>query len=167
MVIGFTQRIQTVSENDVGPVSSFLLDIDVAILRPSEQEYEIIYRLISSGTATVAAFDSFLRWTDAFFGSQNGDSIKQYNIIYPGETVINSLVTMIVDDFIPEEEECYTIRITQDDISGSLRNQFTCTNDLVNSNFFCTHTICIEDDDGKNVLISGFDLILLLDYRPI
>ena len=149
MVIGFTQRRQTVSEN--GPVSSFLLDIDVAILRPSEQEYGMIYRLISSGTATVAAFDSLLRWTDAFFGSQKEDSIEQYNIIYPGETVINSLVTMIVDDFIPEEEECYTIQITQVDIPGSLRNQFTCTNDLVNSNFSCTHTICIEDDDGKNV----------------
>ena len=54
--------------------------------------------------------------------------------------------------YIPENEECYAIQISPIDIPG-LRELFMC--DFVDKSstppmsFFCEHTICIANDDGK------------------
>ena len=55
----------------------------------------------------------------------------------------------IRNDFIPEEKECFTIRIIQVDVPGR-KELFTCKEDNAGADsYFCDHTICIEDDDGR------------------
>ena len=56
MVIGFTERRQTVSEGLFPGVEEFPLAIDVATLRVSERLHRMLYRVLSSGTATVVSF---------------------------------------------------------------------------------------------------------------
>ena len=151
MIIGFTQRRQTVSESDVLLGNDFdRRQINVATLRESEREYIMLYQLLSIGAATVVAFNDlgFLN-EDARFGISDGDSIEQLDILPPGQSVITPLITDIRNDFIAEEEECYSIQISPVDTPG-FRELFTCNDDSTNStNYFCQHTICIEDDDRK------------------
>ena len=156
MIIVFTQRRQSVSESDVLPGDDFVqLQIDVASLRMSEREYKIMYQLLSIGfgTATVVGFNDIgLVNEDARFGFSDGDSIEQLDILPPGQSVITPLITDIRNDFIIEEEECFSIQISPVDILG-FRELFSCNDDSTNStNYFCQHTICIEDDDGKKCI---------------
>ena len=153
MVIGFTERRQTVSEGQVPGVDEFPLQIDVATLRVSEREHRILYRVLSSGTADVVSFEfrDNLDY-DARFGSVQADPIEQRDQLLPGRDSIIPLQTAIRNDFHPEDEECYSIQISPIDIPG-LRELFTCdfvdTSSTPPMSFFCEHTICIEDDDGK------------------
>ena len=67
----------------------------------------------------------------------------------PGINFIVPLSTAIRNDFLSEAEECYSLRIFPIAIPG-LREVFMCNDDDTNpTNYFCTHTICIQDDDGK------------------
>ena len=153
MVIGFTERRRTVSEGQVPGVDEFPLHIDVETLRVSEREHRMLYRLLSSGTATVVflGFAESLDY-DAKFGNDDTDPIEQEDFLLPGENSIPPLQTDIRNDFVPEDEECYSIQISPIDIPG-LRELFMCdfvdTSSIPPRSFFCTHTICIEDNDGK------------------
>lgn len=146
MIIGFTERRQTVSESGVFPgVDAFILLVDVIALRVSEREHAMLYRLLFSGNATVMPFH-FGNNVDAHFGSIDSYEI---NVLLPGESMATQLRTDIINDIIPEGEECYSIQISPVDTPG-VRELFTCnTDDLDATNLFCEHTICIEDDDGK------------------
>ena len=54
-------------------------------------------------------------------------------------------VTFVNDDSLHEEKECYSIRILSPNIG--LRKGFDCNEDYDNqTDFFCLHTICIEDN---------------------
>ena len=54
MVIGFTQRIRTVSEGAVPGVDFFQLQINVSSMRPAERRHPMLFHLLESGTnATV------------------------------------------------------------------------------------------------------------------
>ena len=71
------------------------------------------------------------------------------HILRPGNSMIPSLMTVVQNDSRPEELECYTINIITTDIEG-VRELFTCNENESNStDFFCDHTICINDDDGQ------------------
>ena len=159
MVIGFTERRQTVSEGDGVPgTDEFPLQIDVATLRVSEREIGILYRLLSSGTATVVSFTFFDSLDyDARIGTVESDPIEIVDFLLPGESVIIPLQTAIRNDFIPEDEECYSIQISFIDVPGVMF-LFTCdivdTSSTPPKSFFCEHTICIEDDDGNINVIS-------------
>ena len=145
MIIGFNKRQQTVSEND-GFGSFFFLLVDVIALRASEREHEMLFRLLFSGTATVMPFFSGDINVDAFFGNSDfGEILVQL----PRGNMAAQLETAIINDFAPEDEECYSIQIIPVDTAG-VREIFTCNENL---QFFCEHTICIEDDDGK--ILSG------------
>ena len=153
MVIGFTEERQYVSENQVPGVYDFLVYIDLATLRVSEREHRMSYRLLSSGTATVVSFASFsATYFDARFGGLEGDPIEEMDYLMPGQNMMRPLRTQIVNDLIPEDEECFTIQVSPINISG-LRELFIC--DFVDmstsppTNYYCEHTICIKDDDGK------------------
>ena len=155
MVIGFTERRRTVSEGQVPGVHEFPLQIDVATLRVSEREHRMLYRVLSSGTARVVSFEFRDNLDiDARFGAIQADPIEQEDRLLPGRDFIDPLQTAIRNDFVPEDEECYSITI---DIPG-LRELFMC--DFVDlsstppMSFFCEHTICIANDDGKNNVIS-------------
>ena len=158
MVIGFTERRRTVSEGLVPGVDEFPLQIDVATLRVSEREHRMLYRVLSSGTATVVSFEFRDNLDfDARFGDIQADPIEQEDQLLPGEDSIRPLQTAIRNDFVPEDEECYAIQISPIDIPG-LRELFMCdfvdTSSIPPISFFCEHTICIEDVDGKNNVIS-------------
>ena len=153
MVIGFTERRRTVSEGLVPGVDEFPLEINVATLRVSEREYRMLYRVLSSGTATVVSFEFWDNLDfDARFGVVQADPIEQQYQLLPGRNFTSPLQTAIRNDFVPEDEECYSIQISPIDIPG-LRELFMCdfvdTSSTPPMTFFCEHTICIEDDDCK------------------
>ena len=153
MIIGFTERRRTVSEGLFPDSDEFPLQIDVATLRVSERWYGMLYRVLSSGTATVVSF-AFVDNLDfdARYGSIQADPIVQRDQLLPGRDFIDPLQTAIRNDFVPENEECYSIQISPIDIPG-LKELFMCdfadTSSTPPMSFFCEHTICIEDDDGK------------------
>lgn len=146
MVIGFRQRNQTILESDS------IITLDVHSLRSSEFDYEIVFRYQqNSSTASVESIASFSYNSDALFGIHNVPSGRlEESRILPGDSlqIRNSPQISIIDDFSPEEDECFTISIGSPEIEGQ-RNNFECNDDSINpTDFFCLHTICILNDDG-------------------
>ena len=153
MVIGFTEERQYVSENELPGVSEFHVFIEPNTLRVSEREHRMLFRLFASGTAYVVSFASFSATDfDARYGGVEGDPIEEMDFLDPGENTIRPLRTQIVNDFRVEDEECFTIQVSPINIPG-LRELFIC--DFVDistsppTNYYCEHTMCIQDDDGK------------------
>lgn len=153
IIIGFSQRRQTVIENNV------VLSLDVHSLRQPELDYVLVFRhLQSSSTASVESFSTptIHTHTDAQFGfwredPNTGDNVLEDRHVLPAYTheLSNVLPTIILNDLIPEEEECYTVRILNPDTRGLREETFACTEDFESkTDFFCLHTICIEDNDG-------------------
>ena len=171
MVIGFTERRRTVSEGLFPGVDEFELQIDVATLRVSDREHRMLYRVLSSGTARVVSFEFFDSLDyDARFGTIQAGPIEQEDVLLPGRDSIIPLQTAIRNDFVPEDEECYSIRIWPVDIPG-VHVLFYCdfvdTSSTPPMSFFCEHTICIEDDDGKNLYIYYYVRHCNCNYRAI
>ena len=155
MVIGFSERRQTVSESDAPPnTESFDLNIDIHSMRMSEIHYIVNLRALETGTALVEPI-KFIDITavDALFGTRMNESDTESPIVASHNLTAGSIsfriTTIIIQDFSPEEPlKCYTIRILSPDVMGD-RNIFTCFQDEDNkTDFYCLHTICIEDDDG-------------------
>ena len=151
MIIGFTSRSQTVSEGDASPGSDFnRLTIDVATERGSERIHTIVFHHLESASTAIVQSSVIQRGPlfDAIFGNEDNDPLEESFPLQPGESEIPSRVTEVLNDFRPEDEECYTIGIFTTDITGA-RELFTCNDDEdMADNFFCLHTICILDDDG-------------------
>ena len=101
MVIGFTERRQTVSEGHVPGVEEFPLEIDVATLRVSEREHRMLYRVLSSSTARVVSFEFWDNlYFDARFGVVQADPIEQEYQLLPGRNSTGPLRTAIRNDFV-------------------------------------------------------------------
>ena len=156
MVIGFSEEMQSVSENEISGRNEFFAFIDLNNLRVSEREHGLLFRLLGGGGATVVSFaNEDSEYHDARFGSIEADPIEQEDFLDPGDDRINPLRTQIVHDFIPEDEECFTIQLSPIEIHG-LRELFMC--DFVDvttdppTNYSCLHTLCIKDDDGKIII---------------
>ena len=111
------------------------LVIDVGSKRESKEEFTVIFRYHeSSSTATVDASNTLN--SDALFGNREGDSLEETRILPKGQPRNLSLFTSITHDFIPEDQECYTISLIT-------RPSALCINDGEGANsFFCHHTIC-------------------------
>ena len=152
MIIGFTTRVRTVSEGQVPGVDLFQLVINVASERTAEREHPMVFRLQeSSTTATIDTLSPSSSDYDATFGLRhrpNGPIVETRDLV-PGLLTVIPLISAIRRDFVPEEEECFTIRIFPVDVPGR-RELFTCNEDGAGAvNYFCEHTICIEDEDGE------------------
>lgn len=155
MVIGFSQRRVTVSE-DQAP-DEFAIFLNVTSERTSEQIYQVQFRVLEDsgpGVASVEADEGSLEF-DARFGIRSGDDdapIEDRRGLDPGQLTLESpLPVIIVNDFRPEGEECFTISVVKIDQEGR-RETFDCNEDDPNNpptNFFCQHTVCIVDDDGE------------------
>ena len=133
MIIGFNQRARTVLENDTK------IRLDVHSLRLSELDYEV---LISIRPYTTSQFDGQ-------FGIQldnSTDPLRESYMLYSGDQVINGIEIIVHDDPFPETDECYTIEIWMG-VSELCYEDYSHPTD-----YFCKHTICIEDNDGKYVL---------------
>ena len=150
MIIGFTQRRQTVSESDA-EFYTLSLYLPINSLRPSELDYEVLFRVLETGNATVEAYNlQFQIEFDALFGTTFDEQspIMDYHVLMAGSLELSGIETWIVNDFVPEDPiECYEIRIlSPDDVTRTI---FTCNEGEADPvNFFCIHTICIKDDDG-------------------
>ena len=155
MIIGFTQRTQTVSESMAQPGDVFFpLPIEVATMRTAEREYPMIFRLQEASSSAIvepitgAMVDPLY---DATFGSTRDtirDPIEVFFVLEALQDTISPLTTFIRNDLRPEYEECFTIRIHPVDIPGN-QVLFSCYDDYYGEdNYYCEHTICIMDDDG-------------------
>ena len=159
MVIGFTQRIQTVCENEALPGEDFFsIDISVATLRTAEREHPMVFRLQSGGTAIVEPRGSLENpLLDAVFGTRDpldddDAPIQEEFDLEQLVAVIPSLPADIRNDLRLEDEECFTIRLFPVYVPGR-RELFDCNEDENGAiNFFCKTTICIKDDDGRNII---------------
>ena len=159
MIIGFTQRRQTVSEADgnIGPipVQSFLITVNVTSVVVSEINYNVSFEAPASNmgrTADVA--HNLVRDPlnhDALFGTINattGDLVDRRLLISGSRRLQNTLTLTIINDDDIEPEECFTLDIASPDVIGD-RDIYECFDDDDNSDSsFCLHEICIEDDEG-------------------
>ena len=152
MVIGFTQRIRTVSEGAVPGVDFFQLQINVSSMRPAERRYPMVFYLFEYSTnATVEPLTAASNVFDATFGHREDPTYpnEEHRDLPLGETTVSPLQIAIRNDLIPEETECFTIRIIQVDVPGR-HVLFDCNYGYLDvDSYFCEHTICIEDDDGR------------------
>ena len=158
MVIGFTQRVQTVCEDEALPGEDFFhIEIGVATLRTAEREHPMVFRLQSGGTAIVEPRGSLENpLLDAVFGTRYSSyseaPIQEEFYLERLVAIIPPLPVDIRNDLKPEDEECFTIRIFPVDVPGR-RELFDCSEDEDGAtNFFCETTICICDDDGMFVM---------------
>ena len=157
MVIGFTQRHQTVSECDIPGEDLCLIEIELSAERISEIEhYYQVFHQISISTAVVEPliFDNTVDF-DATFGSRNypGDRIENHGVFEPLSDLIPPQRVFIKNDIRPESNESFTISIFS--LVFHL-DFFSCNNDYDEgaTNYFCQHTITIIDNDGTKIKAS-------------
>ena len=151
MIIGFTQRSQTVSEGDAPSKSDFFqLSIDVATERTSERFHTIVFRHLESRSTAIVESNIIQHdpLFDVIFGNEDFDPIEERFPLAPGNSSIPSVVTVIRNDFRPEDDECFTIGIFSTDIGGQMES-FSCNDEPDATNYFCDHTVCILNDDGR------------------
>ena len=146
MIIGFSQRRQTVSESAAS--SGELNNIfGVHSLRESEMEYEIQFRISETGIALSRQFQSYF---DTLFGNRDSEEEPiEYSLILDigSLNLANRLETQVINDSALGAQECYEMKILIPDVCD--RELFTCNEDEVApTDFFCLRTLCIEDDDG-------------------
>ena len=155
MVIGFTQRTQTVSESQAPENSdrfNTLLDVRAMII--SEKEFIVNFNVLS-GDAEVQAPNLILNPPDALFGTRDdadADIMDTRNLVLLNDILETPLMATIIDDFRPEDEEYFEIEIVIPDADD--RDNFECRKDAENSDsFFCRHRVFIVDDDGQLIIV--------------
>ena len=158
MIIGFSQRRQTVSEAERPHVQSqsFLISIDVKSMVQSEIDYTVSFEAPSSNMGRTARVGNNTPENildhDALFGyfdTTTGYLEDARLLVNGSKSLSTSLTLTIVNDFDPEPVECFTIGIASPDITEQYRDIYECFNEKDNmDSFFCLHEICIEDDEG-------------------
>ena len=152
MLIGFTERIQTVSEGEAQPEEIIPITVNVSTNRISELNYTVYFRYqdVTSSAIVVPLSSNDVEY-DALFGERldSNEPIQAFQKKRPGQNS-TSIELMIFNDIIPEEEECFTLRMQAND--PSLWSWPKCNEQ--GDSFFCEHTICIIDDDGKYKFIA-------------
>ena len=159
MVIGFTQRSQTVSESQAPPNSDrFMTPLDVHAMIISEKDFQVNFKVVEREPKTeIEATNLILDPPDALFGTREdaGSDITDTRTLVTLNTILQTpLEAIIIDDFRSEGEEFFTIEIDIPD-SGD-RDNFDCTKDEEvppRGGFFCRHTIFIVDNDGQLIIV--------------
>ena len=153
MVIGFTQRIRTVSESDAPEGKHiFSIEIPVATLRIAEKEHPMLFHLQKSSSTAIMGPRGDLannKLQDAAFvnRTEHGAPIQEEFVLQPLQATIPSRTVDNRDDLRHENEECFTIRILFDIYR---HHWYDCNEDNSGEdNYFCQSTVCIMDDDGK------------------
>ena len=143
MVIGFEIRNQTVSESQIpAGMDRFPIRINIMSERESERDYEVPLRHIDNvGEATLEGLQPTTVIFDALFGA--GDPLQETQILFAGGQRLQ-ITTFIINDFRPEDQECFSLRV----LYPWYRWYIRCNEDGAGDGFFCLHTICILDDDG-------------------
>ena len=153
MTIGFSERRMTVSEGEYG-YNFIRIEIDILASRISELEYETIVQLLEpKKDAIVVPFDEMAdQGFDALFGFETIPGGSLIEVVYWPAIAYSTLSTafaLVVNDIIIEDEECFTLSVSSSNILG----ENVCNDGERDETFyFCEHTICIEDNDGKEYL---------------
>ena len=161
MIIGFTERSRTVSESLA--VSIYHVQIEVASPGVSERFHRITIRHNEQlSTAVVESMFGGNTFSDARFGARDHshDQLEDQVLLYPGETTLRQVSASIVEDFLIEPEECFTLQLYFYETPGARAPLVTCNAGNSSTNFFCEHTVCIEDDDGMRFFAVTFLLSL-------
>ena len=139
MIVGFSERSQTISESDVpimipGLPGFLSLPIEVVSLRVSETGCTLLFLVQMTGNATVEATNIRI------------SSLDRQLLNAGTRRLIPTVNTMLINDYFPEPPiKCFNIRVLRDD----RHCMFTCLEDTnPMQNYSCEHTICILDDDG-------------------
>ena len=126
-------------------------DITVRISSSGSERRDFPVRIrVTSLSASVEAnnvqFDSDF---DVLFGTRlNRDDLITYDLNIAKRVFSSEITAFIRQDFVPEPQECFTLRISGLDSPG-YRDISSCNEDSTDSTgYFCQHTICIQDDDG-------------------
>ncbi|CAI8053259.1 hypothetical protein GBAR_LOCUS29128, partial [Geodia barretti] len=150
MIIGFTQRSRTVPESSGAATDLYPIDIQVASVRVSERLHGITIRHNEQlSTAVVGPLIGENIISDALFGLRNlhRDPLQLLFDLNPGQTTLQRVSAFIVQDFRIEPEECFTLQLYFYATPGAREPLVTCNAGDSSTNFFCEHTVCIEDDD--------------------
>ena len=147
--------MRSVSES----LAPLLINVALSASRRAEREHPMVFRLQQSTTS--AAVEPFGRvenpFFDALFGTRDHpDGHIQEEFVL--QVLVDRILSRRVDvrhDLRIEDEECLTIRIHAVDVPGRLE-LFECNEE--GSNYFCEHTICIQDDDGKDLACNSSGL---------
>ena len=157
MVIGFTQRTQTVSESQAPETTDrFDIPLDVHARKISEKEFVINF-IVLLGNAVVQPTNMILNTPDALFGTRNDagfDITFTSSLTLLKATLRTPPFAVIIDDFLPEAEEFFEIGIVLPDSED--RDNFECTREEEvppPGGFFCRHTIFIVDNDGQLIIV--------------
>ena len=122
----------------------FPIRINITSNITSEINYEVPLRHVDNvGDATLEGLQPTTLEFDALFGA--GDPLEEIQILFAGGQRLQ-ITTFIINDFRPENQECFSLRVVVMD--AILRRNFRCNEDGDRDEFFCLHTICIIDDDG-------------------
>ena len=122
----------------------FPIRINITSNITSEINYEVPLRHVDNvGDATLEGLQPTTLEFDALFGA--GDPLEETQILLAGGQRLQ-ITTFIINDFRPENQECFSLRVFVLDIG--VHENFRCNEDGVGDGFFCLHTICIIDDDG-------------------
>ena len=162
MIIGFSQRRQTVPETS-GPLEQVvILPVDVRSMIVSEIDYNVTFEAPISNverSADVGEIDAVnLLNHDALFGTINepfGDLQDSRKLSNSSNILSSPLTITIINDIKPECEECFTISIASPDVAGD-RDIYECFDDDDNMDmFFCLHEICIAVDENDGLFVDS------------
>ena len=124
----------------------FPIRIYITSERESEIDYEVPLRHVENiGEATLEGLQPTTLEFDALFGA--GDPLEETQILFAGGQRLQ-ITTFIINDFHPEDRECFILRVVVIDAVPGVHKNFRCNEDGAGDAFFCLHTICIIDDDG-------------------
>ena len=152
-VIGFTQRNQTISESD-HEFQNDSMEFIISVPIMTTETFEIVRSITcryqkSTSNAVVVNHPGFDKYYDVIFGvfalEDTNGLLEEWLLLQPGENFTEMQVT-IRDDLLPESQECFTIVIMTVVYGVEL---FTCNDSEDATNYFCSHTICIDDNDCK------------------
>ena len=107
-----------------------------------------LVRVVDSNGTVEGTNIQFNSSYDALFGRREvDDSLSEDITFLAGENLDLELTTFIRNDLHPEGLECFTLQIQGTDALG---HHDICHEDSAEAtDYFCKHTICIEDDDGQ------------------
>ena len=154
--IGFAERSQTVSESEApSGDDGYYITVRINSAGSERRDYPVRIRVTSPINTTVEGINiQFDPLFDVLFGSRlNIDDPITYDLNVPTDVYSTSVSAFIRQDFTPEGLECFTLRISGIDAPG-FRDISSCNEDSTHpTDYFCQHTICIQDDDGKTFIV--------------
>ena len=152
MTIGFALNFTRVSEaqGTLTGQEEFLLSLLIMSPITSEISYSVPVHVQEMRNATIIAADEvgLIRPFDVAWGARQEGVIQRLTSLVSGKTEITLLPTISNDLNIEDNNKCFTLQIDKPHVGG-VRAIFECDAVVDGTRYYCSHTICIDDDDGE------------------